>query len=278
MVFLVLAILSSALVSLVMRLSTGKVGNNIGMLAVNYFTCIIAAFFYTEGLSAFPSSTHLPRTLLLGGINGFLYLASFVIFQYSVKKSGVVLSSVFMKLGMLVPLAVSVAFFGEVPTAVQIIGFVLAAMAIIMVNQKDADGGRADIANLLLLLLLSGGAEGMSKVFEEIGESSLSSQFLLYTFMSAFVLCVAFMFFKGQRIGKSEIFYGVLIGIPNFFSAKFVLRALADIPAIIVFPTFAVATILTVSLVGVIAFKERLSKIQWSAVGIIVLTLVLLNI
>lgn len=278
MIFLILAIFSSALVSVVMRLSTGKVEYNIGMLAVNYFTCIITAFFYTEGLCAFPSSPQLANTLLLGGINGFLYLASFVIFQYSVKKSGVVLSSVFMKLGMLVPLVISVICFGETPTFIHIIGFIMAVFAIVMINQNGADGGKANISNLIFLLLLSGGAEGMSKVFEEVGESSLSSQFLLYTFVSAFILCISFMLFKGQRIGKSELFYGVLIGIPNFFSAKFVLRALRDIPAIIVFPSFAVATILTVSLAGVIAFKERLSKLQWAAVGIIILTLALLNI
>ena len=277
MIFLIFAILSSTLVSVVMRLSTGKVQNNVGMLAVNYLTCIIAAAAYVDGFRFLPQSEELTKTLALGGINGFLYLASFVIFQYSVKKSGVVLSSVFMKLGMLVPIVVSIAFFGEVPTVLHIIGFALAISAIIMINKKGGESEKISISTLLLLLLFSGGAEGMSKVFEEVGLPSLSSQFLFYTFVSAFVLCILFMLFKKQKICKNELIYGFAIGIPNFFSAKFVLRALADIPAIIAFPSFAVATILAVSLAGVLIFREKLSKLQWAAVAIIVITLVILG-
>lgn len=277
MIFLLLAIISSALVSVIMRLSTAKVPNNVGMLAVNYLTCIVAAVLYVDGFKLFPQTEGLAKTIALGGINGFLYLASFVIFQYSVKKSGVVLSSVFMKLGMLVPIVASVAFFGEVPSLLHVIGFALATSAIVMINKNDGTGEKANILTLVFLLLLSGGAEGMSKVFEEVGPPSLSSQFLFYTFVFAFVLCVSFMLLKKQRICKNELIYGIAIGIPNFFSAKFVLRALADVPAIIVFPSFAVATILAVSLAGVFAFKEKLSKLQWAAVAIIVITLVILG-
>ncbi len=278
MIFLILAILSSALVSLVMRLSTGKVKYNIGMLAVNYFVCMLSAFFYTDSFSLFPDNASLSTTLALGGINGILYLVSFVFLQYNTKKNGVVLSAVFMKLGLLVPLAISVAFFGEKPTALQFVGFALAIAAIIMINAQGTSGGKIGSASLILLLITGGSAEAMSKVYEEVGDSSLSAQFLLYTFAAAFVLCITFMLLKKQRIGKSEIFYGILIGVPNFFSAKFMLRALADIPAVIAFPSFSVATILVVSLVGVIAFKEKLSKLQWAAVGIIIATLAILNI
>ena len=38
---LILAIVSSALVSITMRVSEGRVKNNIGMLSVNYVICMI---------------------------------------------------------------------------------------------------------------------------------------------------------------------------------------------------------------------------------------------
>lgn len=278
MIFLILAILSSALVSIAMRLGTGKVQYNIGMLAANYCTCLVFAFFYTEGLSPFPAVPSLVQTVGLGAVNGVLYLVSFIAFQYNVKKNGVVLSSVFMKLGMLVPLVLSILCFGEEPTVLQFFGFAAAIAAIVLINYRPGESGKIGGLDLLLLLLLGGGAEGMCKVFEEIGDSALSSQFLLYTFATALLLCIGFMLLKQQRIGKKEVLYGVLIGIPNFFSAKFVLRALADIPAIIVYPSFSVATILVVSLVGAAAFRERLNKTQWAAVAAIIVTLVLLNV
>ena len=178
MVFLILAILSSALVSIMMRIGTGKVRYNIGMLAMNYCTCLLLAFFYTEGHSPFPAVPSLVQTVGLGLINGVLYLVSFIAFQYNVKKNGVVLSSVFMKLGMLVPLVLSIVCFGEEPTVRQVFGIVTAIAAIILINYRPEEGGKIGGLDLVLLLLLGGGAEGMSKVFEEIGDGALSSQFL----------------------------------------------------------------------------------------------------
>ncbi|MBE6679932.1 MAG: hypothetical protein E7598_05340 [Ruminococcaceae bacterium] len=278
MFFLILAIISSALVSIVMRLSTGKVKNNIGMLAANYIICFAIAFLYIEGLNPLPASDTIGQTVALGMFNGFLYLASFVVFQYNVKKNGVVLSAVFMKLGLLVPLVLSIVFFAEVPTWIQILGFAVSVAAIIMINLKPTERGKNGGFYLVLLLLLGGGADAMSKVFEEVGALEESSQFLFYTFAAALVFCAFLLLAKKQTIGKNEIIYGVMIGIPNFFSAKFLLHALSDIPAVVAYPTFSVATILVVSLAGVAAFKEKLSKLQWIAVGAIMIALVFLNI
>ena len=68
------------------------------------------------------------------------------------------------------------------------------------------------------------------------------------------------------------------MGVPNFFSAKFLLMSLRYLPAVIVYPTFSVATILVVTLAGVCFFKERLRKKQWVAMVGILAALVMLNI
>ena len=81
-----------------------------------------------------------------------------------------------------------------------------------------------------------------------------------------------------ERPGKAEFLYGALIGIPNFFSSKFLIAALKDVPAVIAYPTYSVATILIVTLTGVFIFKETLSKRQWYALIAILVALVLLNI
>ena len=56
MFYLILAIASSALVSVIMRLSDRKVTGNIAMLAVNYLMCVAVSVFYAgDSLSAVPS-------------------------------------------------------------------------------------------------------------------------------------------------------------------------------------------------------------------------------
>ena len=69
-----------------------------------------------------------------------------------------------------------------------------------------------------------------------------------------------------------------MLGIPNFYSARFLLASMKAVPAVIAYPTFSVGTILTVTLTGVLLFKETLAKRQWIALAIILGALVLLNV
>lgn len=279
MLSLILAIASSAMVSVIMRLSDRKVTGNIAMLTVNYLMCLIVSAVYAGFGNLFPVTAGLPGALLMGSINGILYLGGFVLLQINVRRNGVVLSSTFMKLGLLVSIAVSVLFFHEVPDVLQVIGFSLAVAAIILINFRKESGGTAGFKAGLILMLLTGGmADAMSKIFGELGDPALEPQFLVYTFAVALILCTALMLHKKQMPGKWEILFGLLIGVPNFFSAKFLLGALESVAAVIVYPVYSVATILVVSLIGVMAFRERLEKRQWIGMGLILVALVLLNV
>lgn len=106
MLYLLLAIVSSAMVSVIMRLSSEKVSGNVGMLAVNYLMCLAMAWAYAGWDGFLPCGHGAPAAVLMGAVNGCFYLAGFLLLQTGVKKYGVVLSSVFMKLGLLVPILV----------------------------------------------------------------------------------------------------------------------------------------------------------------------------
>ena len=74
------------------------------------------------------------------------------------------------------------------------------------------------------------------------------------------------------------MWFGLLIGVPNYFSARFLLLALGDLAAVITYPVYSVGTILLVSMVSVLVWKERLSKQKKLALGVVLVALVLLNI
>lgn len=279
MVSLFFAILSSSLVAVIMRLSGTRVKDNLGMLAMNYVVCTLLSGL-SGGFFALlrPADSGSMIVLIMGGINGLLYLAGFVLMQINTHRNGVVLSSIFQKLGLLVAMVVSVCIYHEVPTLLQTIGFLVAVAAIILMNyQKNAETV-AFKAGLIWMLLACGMANAMSQVFSELGRPELEGQFLLFTFGSAMVLCFLLMAAKKQRIGIWELAFGTLIAVPNFFSSKFILGALETLPAVIVQPVSNVGSILVVTLAGVLVFQERLTKRQWIGLGAILVALVLLNI
>lgn len=278
MVYLLLAIASSAMIAVIMRISSRTVRGNISMLATNYLTCLLLGAWYA-GFQLFPGrSPGFSVTVEMGAVSGILYLAGFMLLQYNTGKNGLVLSSVFMKLGLLVPIALSVFLFAETPTAMQCIGFILAVGAIIMINYEKGASFSGTKLPLVLMLLAGGGADAMAKVFEVYGPAVYADLYLFYTFVSAFLLCLVLILRKKERPDKYALIFGTLVGIPNFFSAKFLLMALNHLPAVIVYPTFSVATILVVTLAGVCLFKERLRKLQWMALTVILAALAMLNI
>ncbi len=278
MIYLVLAFVSSALVSIIMRVSEKYVKNNISMLSLNYVMCITLAGFYTGFAKIFAETEGAGFAWGLGAFNGILYLAGFVLLQLNVEKNGVVLSATFMKLGVLVPTIVSILFFGEMPKAVQVCGFILAVAAIVLINFEKTTTNAGFKIGLLLLLLAGGGGDAMSKVYEELGSVQSEEKFLFSTFAFAFVLCVAFALYKKQRLAKEDIFWGLFIGVPNYYSARFLLKALSTVPAVVAYPTYSVAGILLVTAAGVFVFKEKISSRQKLAIGIILVALVLLNL
>ena len=276
--YLLLTILGGAMVSILMRLSESKIKNSIGMLEANYIACFVVSAASAGFGNLFPNEPGIAGTQFWGFITGVLFLACYLVFQVSVSRNGVVLSSAFSKLGLMVSIVMSVLFFDEKPTVLQTLGFLLAVGAICLMNYQKEKAGSGFNFGLLLVLFFGGASDAMAKVFEELGTASQQSQYLFYTFLVALVLCTALMIYKKQRLGRWEFLFGTLIAIPNFVSTRFMLKALADIPAVIAYPAFSVGTILVVTMAGVLFFHERLSKRQWIGIGVILVALVLLNI
>lgn len=278
MFYLALAICSSALISIGMRVSGSHVSNQSGMLAVNYAVCTLLAAVYAGPTALFPPMEGLSTTLCLGAVGGFFYLAGFLLFQWNISQNGLVLPATFMKLGVLVPTLLSLFVFREQLRLWQGVGC-LGALAAILLIHFEGKGSKAGNRWALILLLLGGGmADAMSKIYEELGTPALSSHFLFYTFLTALLLCTGLAFRNQNPMGRGDLLFGMLVGIPNYFSSRFLLLSLSSVPAVVAFPTFSVATILAVSAAGILFFKETLSPLRRLAIGLILVSLVLLNL
>ena len=277
MFYLILAILCSSSLSIFTRMSEKTVKNNYSLLAVNYMACLLLAIFNTGIENFFIQEEGMFFTLVLGIINGFLYLYSLILLQKNIKNNGIILTSLFNKLGILIPVLMSILLFHEIPTILQVTGIMIAIIAIIYMNYNKNELNKINFS-LLYMLLMAGITDSMSKIFEEFGNPVLSDQFLLYTFSSALIFCMIVVFVNKQRFTLEEFKYGLCMGIPNYLSSKFLLLALHQILAVIVYPTFSVGTIITITFAGLLLFKEKMTMKQVIAMIAIMISLVLLNL
>lgn len=279
MMYLILAIASSAMVSVCMRLSEKHVNNEMGMFTANYAVCIVLSFFYLKQIPTGNNAYALLWMLFLGILSGILYLVSFVVMKVNMKHNGIVLTSTFMKLGVLIPTLMAVFVFGETPGWARVCGILLALIAIITIHfEKDSVQVGSRKSWLIGLLILSGFTDAMANIYEQVGDVGLKDGYLLITFLAAF-LCALILALRGNtKIGMKDVFFGFLIGIPNYFSARFLLWALGQMDAVLVYPMYSIGTIIAVTLVGVLFFKEKLSKKKVIALGMIGIALCLLNV
>lgn len=279
MMYLILAILSSACVSIFMRLSENHIKSEMAMFMANYGACIALSIAFMEGSVGVSLSKGTSSILALGCITGILYLGGFVMLKYNIRHNGLVLASTFMKLGVLIPTVMAVVFFGEQPETLQVLGIVLALAAIVVIQfEKEAIKDGKKKIWLLVILVVSGLGDGMMNVFEQAGVPEEKDGYLLMTFAVAMLLSVVGALFNREKVEKRDLAFGLLIGVPNYFSARFLLLALGSVDAVIAYPVYSVATLITITVVGLLAFHEKLSRKKAVALVMIVAALCLLNL
>ena len=81
MLFLILAIFSSAMVAIVMRTAQTKVTNPTALLAGNYIICVLMGLLLSVSELRSGSIPGLPFSAGLGILNGGIYLGSFALIQ-----------------------------------------------------------------------------------------------------------------------------------------------------------------------------------------------------
>ena len=91
-------------------------------------------------------------------------------------------------------------------------------------------------------------------------------------------LCAGLCAAQPQRPRGKDWLFGLMLGVPNYFSSWFLLLALSQVPASAAFPVFSCGTLLLTALVGRLAFGEKIDRRQGVALGMVAAALALLNV
>ena len=279
---LLLATMSSASISIVLRLFRASDNNRYAMILGNYLTCTLVGFLLIPDKSLLFTSH--PVTYICGMIGGFLFVLPLVCMQKSVMQSGAILSSAFSKLGLLVPLLMSILFFHEQPSLLQGAGLLLVLTSIYLISKDDTSSHKEDIHLVFLLVVLftNGLSDCMAKIYSVNGIREEESVYIFFVFFWAAIFTIGLLLRERKRTGKSASFRdlagGILVGIPNYFSSILLLSSLRTIPAFIAYPVFSTGAILFVTMISIPLFKEYLNKYRITALCLILGALVLLNI
>jgi len=219
---------------------------------------------------------------LVSGIPaGVFYYLGIITLQRSIRECGVSLAGSFSKMGILVPMALSMLLWHEMPATLQWAGILLALTAILAgsVGSGSGEGALPGLRPVLLLLFLAVGmAEFSNKVYQYYGAEGLKNLFLLAVFTTALTLSAVRSARRGIRLQRVHLLTGLAVGVPNFFASFFLIAALSRMTAVVVFPVYGAMTICLIALFGRLLFGERLKPRERISVALAAAAMVLINL
>lgn len=286
MIYLLLAILSSTLIPIIFKIAHNKKVNEPIVITTNYLTISIIMLLITlrNGLlEKFFSNIRIEfsnpyfLTLAIGVISGYFFYISFYYYQKSVRQCGATLAGAFGKMGILIPAVLSLVIWKEFPSNIQWIGILLAVVAIVIMMFDFKNMKLNQLHKVLIVFLILGGLGDFStKVFQVYSDVKIKEIYLLITFFSAMIFSLS-QSIKGGGVKKWDVILGSLIGVPNVLASYFLILALAELVAVIVFPIFSGGTVVLVALLSLIIFRERLVLKQYIGIGLMIISLIIIS-
>lgn len=268
MLYLFLTILCSTSIALILKFNATRKGHPLVMLTGNYFIASILAAILILIKGNVKYST---EALIFGLVLGVMFIISFFIFAKAVELAGTALATVSSRLSVFIPVFLVVTFYGEIPETKTYVGFIVTILTIILFyfslnNKQSEDSHKSKYLLLIAVLVFIGINDFAIKLFQ-LSRTLYEENFFVYMiFTTAFVAGMFVIILKNISIERKDLFTGFLLGVPNVFSTIFLLGALNQLPAMIVYPVMNIGVILLTTISAYLVWKEKLNKYGIAAI------------
>ena len=274
--------------------------DRVGLLTANYAAAwgVATLLIVVEGRA--PEDPQVGGALLvLGGVTGALFILGFFLLSLATEVAGMSLATGVMRLSVVIPFLASWLIWDEVPSAAQGVGLVVAGAAFFLIAQKEQSGEQPALSSsypaasyigrsgyitgvLVGLFLVGGTVDVFMKAFDEGFEATSSRDvFLVLVFGVAFSIGAGLVIWRGRQHGRwparRTVAWGLLLGLINYSSVVFILRAIRQLSGPFVFPANNIALVMGAALLGVLFWGERLTRKNWVGMGMAALALFLLS-
>lgn len=276
MFYLILSILfSTSLVVILRSFEKWNIKTEYGIV-FNYIICCFTGFIAMEDksmLKQIPAWNGWWVCLLLG--LGFILI--FLLIGKSTKLLGVATTSIAFKLSFIIPVIVSILFYGDNLSATKAIGILIAVTAVYFIAYQPGTQDKIDNETetktesflhkkawiLPLFIFLGSGITDSSFNFIQRNYTPTGFDHIvtIMVFLGAFFSGMLMYGFKKEMYQWKNLIGGIVLGIPNYGSLYFLLQALkhSGYAPSLLFPLNNLGIVGLSALFGLFLFKETFS-------------------
>ncbi|MGM5471027.1 EamA family transporter [Flavobacteriaceae bacterium LMO-SS05] len=285
MIYLLLSILASTGIFICFKLFDKFKINTLQAIVVNYIiACLFGLIVYDAPIKIHDvvSSQWFYGAFFLG----ILFITVFNIMAITAQRNGLSVVSVASKMSVVIPIIFGFYVYHESAGIQKIIGIILALVAVYLSSIKP--GAKAKFSkNLIFPILLFFGS----------GVIDTSIKYLETTYVpeNGIPIFSASLFFSAAIFGVSTLVYqaikkqfhfdyksiigGLILGIINYGSIHFLLKALhlEGLESSTIFTVNNVAIVMISSVLGLMLFKEHISRKNWIGIALAIISIALVT-
>ncbi|KAF7600600.1 MAG: hypothetical protein CGU28_03245 [Candidatus Dactylopiibacterium carminicum] len=282
MFYVLLAASCSVLVSVLLKIARRHEVDVAQAIGWNYLAASILCWFLLQPPLHSLQQPGTPWPSLLG--LAVVLPTLFLVLAHCVRRAGIVLTDIAQRLSLLLSLLAAFLLFGETASTLKLTGLGLGLLAVvgILARPGQAAGSGGVSAWPALLTVWTGFAlvDVMLKHIAAAGTPFAAS--LQLSFGLAFIGMATWLGVRAARGGAGltlrNCAAGLLLGTLNFCNILFYIlahRALSAQPAV-VFASMNIGVVVLGTLVGVFAFRERLSRLNQAGIVLAIVAIVLI--
>ena len=285
MIFLLLSILFSTGLFVVFKYFGIYKIDVLKAIFVNYIVAFSMGFFFAE--RQIPISEIYLQPWFSGALFlGALFVSIFFVMAMTAQKNGVSVTSIAGKMSVVVPVIFGIILYNESVTFLKIVGIIMALIAVYLSSVKEEKSEKN--GTLLLPILLFIGSGTIDTLLKYIQENYVADEDVSIFSGSLFGIAGVFAFLilviktikKRESFGYKNIIAGIILGVPNYYSIIFLIKALQNknFESSTLFTINNVAIVVVSTLVGLFFFKEKFSIKNKIGVAMAILGIILVTI
>ena len=282
MIYLLLSVLSSTAIFVLFKLFSKYKIDTLQAIVVNYATAFGFGLIFNDAKINVSEIIQTHWFIAAIGL-GFLFIAIFNVMALTAQKNGLSVASVASKMSLIIPVIFGIYVNNESTEAQKLIGIALALVAVYLtsIKQKDNSVVTKSIYLPIILFIGSGIIDTSVNHFAPKGNIPL---FLSSIFGIAAI--IGFILFAYKSIATKKSFqlksipFGILLGIVNYGSMYFLLLALRleNTESSTIFTINNIAILALSTLVGLVLFKENISKKNWIGITLAFIAILLVTL
>ncbi len=287
MLYLILSILFSVLLLVNFRLHPKYNIDTTQAIVFNYWVCVLLGWFLLPAGTAFTidwSADITYYSLLLG--LGFIVV--FMLSGTSTLQSGITVTSLANNMSLVIPVLFNLLVFNTTQSFgwLNYIGLGLAFVAVYLSTWKKQEAKDLKVKNnrltLPLLVFLMSGLTNTTFNYlnlKYVTATGTTIAFMLTACMGAVVSGLFLLMYQRKAIVFRNIIAAIPLGIPNFLSFYFLLKALDAFKnnGAYVLPIYNIGVIIISACVALFFFKEKLAKWNWIGLFLALVAIVLIS-